>query len=428
MARQTIPSGNPFVRLDTLRRLATGRLPGQVVIQYTERCNADCAQCGMRRSNAFKRSTLDQDRVRRLIDSMAAKGVRSISFTGGEPLLCLERIAPLIRHARRAGIPYTRTGTNGYVFAGADKPGRADRIARVADALAEAGVYTFWISLDSADPSTHERNRGLPGVAEGLARGLEIFHRRGLYPAVNLGINRCTGGPEPLPRPVPGEPFDEAAFRQRALLAFNRFYLRAAELGFTMANACYPMRGGDDADTVYRAASLDDRVNFTPREKKPLFEALTEAIHAHRSRLRIFSPLSALLALRRQYGGDAAEKPAPCRGGVDFFFIGAANMDTFPCGYRGGENLGKFWDMDLNALGPDPDCLLCDWECFRDPSEMAWPLTGLFRSPVATVSRLARDREWRRTWLEDLRYYRACGFFDGREPPDRHALARFART
>ena len=91
--------------------------PGQVVIQYTDRCNASCAQCGMRASNSFSRSKLEMDDTKRLIDAMAEKGVQSISFTGGEPLLYLDEVAELATYAGQAGIPYIRTGTMVLFFA-----------------------------------------------------------------------------------------------------------------------------------------------------------------------------------------------------------------------------------------------------------------------------------------------------------------------
>ncbi len=31
-------------------------------------------------------------------------------------------------------------------------------------------------------------------------------------------------------------------------------------------------------------------------------------------------------------------------------------------------------------------------------------------------------------WFEDLRYYRACGFFDGRRPPELDRLEPFRET
>jgi hypothetical protein len=48
----------------TLLKLSRGRVPGQVVIQYTDVCNASCPQCGMRRDAPFKRSTLGMGRAK----------------------------------------------------------------------------------------------------------------------------------------------------------------------------------------------------------------------------------------------------------------------------------------------------------------------------------------------------------------------------
>lgn len=94
--------------------LFRGRLPGQLIIQYSNHCNADCPQCGMRRSETISRASLDKDQTKRLIDEAAAQGVRALSLTGGEPLLFLDDIVDLINHASKAGIPYVRTGTKGH--------------------------------------------------------------------------------------------------------------------------------------------------------------------------------------------------------------------------------------------------------------------------------------------------------------------------
>jgi len=415
---------SPFAPFSTLGRLARGRLPGQVVIQFTERCNAACAQCGMRRGNEFARSTLDVGAVRRLLDVLAARGVVSVSFTGGEPLLFLDEVCALAAHARAAGIPFTRTGTNGYLFMGSDKPGFARRIHALAEKLVTAGLYTFWISLDSADPAIHEANRGLPGMVRGLAKALPIFHEHGLHPAVNLGLNRLTGG-QRLPAIDPARPKTREAFAAQARLALHRFYLRALDLGFTIVNACYPM-SGQDAGAVYQATSRDDVISFSRAEKHELFAALYDVVSRYRHRLRIFTPKSALLALMRETAGEGGPAASACRGGVDFFFVDAKGMRAFPCGYRGGEDLGPALELDPARITPSAACRACEWECFRDPSEMAGPLLDLFRRPLTLVGRLTGDRAFTREWLTDLAYYRACGWFDARIPPDREALARFA--
>jgi len=435
--------------LADLGRLARGRIPGQVVIQYTDRCNASCVQCGMRVSNRFSRSTLRPEFVAPQIEAMAARGVAAISFTGGEPLLCLEAIAPLARQARDAGIRYVRTGTNGFIFRDHDRPDFADRVARLADTLLASGFNAFWISLDSADASLHEHNRGLPGVVAGIAKALPIFHAHGLYPAANLGINRTTGGrttdgPDAPPPHDPHRPetFDAAAFTDHFTAAFRRFYAFVESLGFTTVNACYPMSaeepGPGDAhaassatvhahEAVYAATSADEFIRFTRQEKAALFAALFAVIPEYRGRLRIFTPRSSLLALTRHYGDGTHNGQYPCRGGIDFFFMDAAKGHIFPCGYRGAEDMGLFTDLDPAAIATKPFCDRCDWECFRDPSELFGPVMDVFSRPLALTRRLLSDPAYRRTWIEDLRYALACDGCSAVIPPDRSKLARFAR-
>jgi hypothetical protein len=56
--------------------------------------------------------------------------------------------------------------------------------------------------------------------------------------------------------------------------------------------------------------------------------------------------------------------------------------DTYPCGYRGNENMGKFWELNLKNLAPKSDCRRCDWECFRDPSELCAPVGVALYNPA----------------------------------------------
>lgn len=423
-------SNSPLLRLQTLTTLAKGRVPGQVVLQYTDRCNASCAQCGMRISNTMSRATMDPDQVRRLIDSMAEKGVQAISFTGGEPLLCLNDIAPLMKYAGQAGIRYIRTGTNGFIFKNHERDDFTERMERIASTLAETPLNTFWISIDSAVPALHEKNRGFAGIVEGIRKALPIFHAHGLYPSANLGINRLTGGDGDQALPVippSGNGAHAKAFYEATCTALDNFYSFVAELGFTIVNACYPMSMDEDhsEDAVYAATSEDLFIRFSTAEKIQIFQALFDTLPKHRGKLRIFTPRSSLLGLMRQYQGDG--NYTACRGGIDFFFVDAKDMNTYPCGYRGGENLGKFWDLDLDALAPQggrPSCDKCDWECFRDPSELLAPFTELIPRPSA-VARRMRDTSMRRVWWEDLRYYRACDYFNARTAPNYSKLARF---
>ena len=109
--------------LKCVGQFAGNRIPGQVVIQTTNRCNALCPQCGMRRSADIQRTELATGTVKKTLDGCAEKGVQAVSFTGGEPLLFLDNLVEWMDYAGKVGIPFIRTGTNGFVFCGSDRPG-----------------------------------------------------------------------------------------------------------------------------------------------------------------------------------------------------------------------------------------------------------------------------------------------------------------
>ena len=97
------------------------------------------------------------------------------------------------------------------------------------------------------------------------------------------------------------------------------------------------------------------------------------------------------------------------------------------CGFRGSENLGKYWELDRSAAAAQkPWCRECDWECWRDPSELTGPFLELTRAPLSLAKRFAGDEAFRRLWWSDLRYHRACGFFDLQTPPDYERMAATA--
>ncbi len=425
--------------MNIINSILSNRIPGQVVIQITDRCNARCPQCGMRVTELFARSTLDTDRIKRIIDAAAEKGVQAISFTGGEPLLDIDRLVELINYAGSAGIPFIRTGTNGFVFANAKKKWSEDRVKKIAEQLAGTPLRNFWISLDSAVDGIHETMRGFPGIVSGIEKALPIFHDNGIFPAVNLGINRNVGGVATgnLARAAFISENDYLeVFYERFKNALKRFYQRAIDLGFTMANTCYPMSIDEQEmekglSAVYAATTVENIVRFTRAEKQMLFKALISAIKQFRSKIRIFSPVCSLASLVRQYGTEHDKKATyGCRGGVDFFFINAADGHTYPCGYRGIEDLGELPEMNLSRIRPMPEdqaCRQCDWECFRDPSELLGPLLEMVADPLGLVRRFAMHPEALRVWGTDLIYYHACDFFDGRLPPNNEKLKRFSR-
>lgn len=417
-----------------LKSIFANRIPPQLVIQFTNHCNAGCPQCGMRASAKFPRSVLSREPLKRILDAAAAQGVQALSFTGGEPLLFLDDLLDLMTYAAKIGIPFVRTGTNGFLLRGSHRSDFEDRVSRLAERLVNTKLRNFWISIDSAFGDIHEQMRGLAGVIAGIEKALPIFHAAGLYPSANLGINRRVAGDAAVglhPHRFSDQEAYLQAFYECCCDAFDRFYSFVRNLGFTIVNTCYPMSIGETEhaggmNAVYAATAEDDVVRFTPSEKAMLYKALLHTIPRHRRHLRIFSPLSSLYMLTRQYETPQANFHAfGCRGGVDFFFISAEDGSTYPCGYRGHENLGKFWQLNLPSMKSDGDCHRCDWECFRDPSEMFAPLLQILHQPWRLSRRFLRDSPYFKYWLEDIRYYKACELFDGRRPMDTNRLKSF---
>jgi MoaA/NifB/PqqE/SkfB family radical SAM enzyme len=382
----------------------------------------------MRVTETFERTKLDADDIKRIIDAAAAGGVKSLSFTGGETFLYYDELISLISYAGNAGIEFIRTGTNGFLFMNSDKPDFGKRITALAEAMAKTKLRNFWISIDSSDPSIHEQMRGLPGVISGIKAVLPIFHAHGIYPSANLGINRNTGGKMELTSQLAEMDPEKyyATFKQ----AFTKFYGFVEELGFTIVNACYPMsidaREAGELSAVYAATSVEDIVSFTAAEKVLIFQALSDTLPLFRHKMKIFTPRVSLYALIRQYQNNQAINH-PCHGGIDFFFISARDGNTYPCGYRGNESLGKFWDLQWKKSARKPFCQECDWECFRDPSLLIGNFIDLLRHPLAFVRKALEEPEYLKLWLEDLNYYRACDYYDGRRAPDYQKLKSFCR-
>jgi hypothetical protein len=349
----------------------------------------------------------------------------------------VDRLADLIRTAGSLGFVHIRTGTNGFVFQRPEGKNFEKRVQRLARTLADTPLRNFWISIDAAAAEVHENMRGFSGVIRGIEKALPVFHDHGLYPSANLGINRNVGGSSTAglrPDTFPDQKGYAEEFYRRFRRAFHDFYRFVIDLGFTMVNTCYPMSidGEEQADglsAVYSATAVSDVVRFTASEKALLFAALLDTVPAFRSRVRAFSPLCSLYALCRQYGAGNGHAGYPCRGGIDFFFVDARDGNAYPCGYRGKDNFGKFCNLSMDGLNPlEADCRRCDWECFRDPSELFGPLLQGLHDPLGLVRQMRKDRSFYRYWLSDMAYYPACDFFNGRTPPRSRALERFRES
>ena len=106
--------------------------------------------------------------AKKFIDDAQKLGITILAFTGGEPLLRKD-IYELIAHVdARKAMPIMFT--NGELLT-----------EKNADLLAEAGLYSIFVSIDNPNPEEHDKLRRKPGVFEAAIKGLQRMKERGVF-------------------------------------------------------------------------------------------------------------------------------------------------------------------------------------------------------------------------------------------------------
>jgi AdoMet-dependent heme synthase len=160
-------------------------VPFYLSLAVTNRCQGRCVHCYSFLQRKDERPELTTAELKSVIDQAGRLGVFQIIFTGGEPLLRAD-ILDLVRHARRRGI-LTRLNTNSLLL---------DR--KTGAALKKAGLGQCALSLDDADPETHDRMRGLPGHHARTLENLRMLRDLGVYTLANIyvSVRHLASGPE----------------------------------------------------------------------------------------------------------------------------------------------------------------------------------------------------------------------------------------
>ena len=140
--------------------------PQTVSFTITNACNLRCRMCGQWSEEGYMRSRAKQhkrelglDDWKRLVDELAAHGIRSLLLRGGEVFLYSE-IIPLLEYIHGKGMAIS-IDTNG------------TQLARFAGDLARIGNIHLTVSVDGPE-EIHDAVRGVQGtfrrIREGLAR------------------------------------------------------------------------------------------------------------------------------------------------------------------------------------------------------------------------------------------------------------------
>ncbi|MDD4985733.1 MAG: radical SAM protein [Dehalococcoidales bacterium] len=146
-------------------------IPMAVTIGVTNTCQCHCLHCSaLDRSKS--RPVMSRDEIQRVLEECIDLGVTNITFTGGEPLLrndleqCIASVSP-----EKA---VSQVFTNALLLT----PERAK-------SLADSGAYGVQISLDSPDPTEHNRLRGRNDVFSAVEYGVQNALRSGLLVGIS---------------------------------------------------------------------------------------------------------------------------------------------------------------------------------------------------------------------------------------------------
>lgn len=166
------PAGlRPFER--KLRTMAEGIVfPATSTISVTPRCPCRCVHCSADRFVTENRSELTTEELKGVVDQALDLGVCTMIFTGGEPMVRKD-LPELIAYTDKDRAT-VMIFTSGVLLT-----------ERNAKRLAEAGLVSLNVSVDSADPEEHNRLRGVPGAFQRAMDGARRARDHGILTGIS---------------------------------------------------------------------------------------------------------------------------------------------------------------------------------------------------------------------------------------------------
>jgi MoaA/NifB/PqqE/SkfB family radical SAM enzyme len=307
---------------DMLRLIRRGG-PALCNIAVTNSCNAACDFCNFARGKVAARNLrwIDTDEFGRALDILHKRGVRYVSFFGGETLLH-PRLAEMIEMsvARDMGPAVI---TNGWLL-----PMQLDR-------LAAAGLKTVYVSIDAPAMAVHEQNRGLKGLGERIRAATARMPSLGMTALAQVTMSKLIGD-------------------YRTLVPLLR------DLGFCAVAFSYPQQGRLGSSSL--AWSSDSRlVNFKSTELIEAFDAVDDL----RELFPVNNPRASVADMKQHLRGQPER--FVCYGGYKSFYMDW-NFDMWRCD-AWNKPMCSVWEFAETPLIRD-GCTACIADCYRDSSVM----------------------------------------------------------
>ncbi len=307
---------------DMLRLLRRGG-PALCNVAVTNSCNATCDFCNFayNKGRVGKLRWIDAEQFDRALGILHGRGVRYISFFGGETLLH-PRLPEMIAMTVRRGMGPAAI-TNGWLL-----PARLEQ-------LASAGLKSVYISIDSPDMAVHEKNRGLSGLGERIRAATVRMPSLGMTPFAQVTMSKLISDYQSL---VP-------MLRDYGFAAVAFSYPQQARLGSTT------MAWSEDSQLV-RFGVNDLVENF-------------DAVDALRQHFPVNNPSASIEDMKRHLRGEP--EVFSCYAGYKSFYMDW-NYDVWRCD-AWSEPMCSVWEFATTPFVRD-GCTSCIADCYRDSSVM----------------------------------------------------------
>lgn len=143
------------------------------LLRLTMACNERCPFCNVPVED-YERPTPADAEIDAQLDAFVAAQAQTLTLSGGEPTLLKRRLLRVISEAKRRGIPFIELQSNAILID-----------TDYAEALAQAGLGSAFISLLSDVPALHDRLAGLEGAWERCLRGIDALLAAGIRVTLN---------------------------------------------------------------------------------------------------------------------------------------------------------------------------------------------------------------------------------------------------
>jgi len=149
-------------------RIFRTKYPIAMTFAVTYKCQCKCVHCSAGKHYKEGEKELSTKEAKKLIKDSQDLGISIIAFTGGEPLLRKDLFELIAYVDQKKSVPLLFTNGQFLTEENAEK-------------LAEAGLYSLFVSIDSPNAEEHDKLRGMPGLFDSALEGIKRMKSKGVF-------------------------------------------------------------------------------------------------------------------------------------------------------------------------------------------------------------------------------------------------------